>query len=145
MLAQTSYGMPMEANGQTFGVLAEGEIFMDDQKTLKIGAEIQLYGLDDKWESNPSDQGMMSGNDFYNINDGERDRYDIYAQLDTLWSDRWLSSIGLRYGLVQTDSSDVQGYNPNNDMGSNQLDDSVAFNNRDRSKTDSNILSLIHI
>ena len=139
VMAQTSYGMPMEANGQTFGILAEGEIFMDDQKTLKIGAEIQLYGLDDKWESNPSDQGMMSGNDFYNINDGERDRYDIYAQLDTLWSDRWLSSIGLRYGLVQTGSSDVQGYNPNNNMGSNQLDDSFAFNNRDRSKTDNNI------
>ena len=138
-LYPNSYGMPMEANGKTFGFLADGDVFMDDKSTLKIGAEIQLYGLDDKWESNPSGQGMMSGNDFYNINDGERDRYDIYTQLDTLWSDRWLSSIGLRYGLVQTDSGYVQGYNPNNNMGSNQLDDSVAFNNRDRSKTDNNI------
>lgn len=138
-MGQESYGMPMEANGQTFGLSTEGDIFISEKNTLKIGVELQLYGLDDKWASNPSGEGMMSGNDFYNINDGERDRYDIFTQLDTLWSDRWLSSIGLRYGLVQTDSGYVQGYNPNNNMGSNQLDDSVAFNNRDRSKTDNNI------
>ena len=138
-MGSTSFGMPMESDGKTFGVSVDTDYFMSDMSTVKIGAELQLYGLDDKWESNSSGEGMMSGNNFYNINNGERDRFDLYTQLDRVWSNNWLSSVGLRYGMVKTDAGEVQGYNNTDMMGSNQATDSVAFNNSDRSKTDHNI------
>ena len=138
-MGSTSFGMPMESDGKTFGVSVDTDYFMSDMSTVKIGAELQLYGLDDKWESNSSGEGMMSGNNFYNINNGERDRFDLYTQLDRVWSTNWLSSVGLRYGMVKTDAGEVQGYNNTDMMGSNQATDSAAFNNSDRSKTDHNI------
>jgi iron complex outermembrane receptor protein len=138
-MGSTSFGMPMESNGKTFGVSVDTDYFMSDNSTVKIGAELQLYGLDDKWESNSSGEGMMSGNNFYNINNGERDRFDLYTQLDRVWSTNWLSSIGLRYGMVKTNTSEVQGYNNTDMMGSNQAIDSATFNNSDRSETDHNI------
>ena len=138
-MGSTSFGMPMESDGKTFGVSVDTDYFMSDMSTVKIGAELQLYGLDDKWESNSSGEGMMSGNNFYNINNGERDRFDLYTQLDRVWSTNWLSSVGLRYGMVKTDAGEVQGYNNTDMMGSNQATDSAAFNNLDRSKTDHNI------
>ena len=138
-MGSTSFGMPMESDGKTFGVSVDTDYFMSDISTVKIGAELQLYGLDDKWESNSSGEGMMSGNNFYNINNGERDRFDLYTQLDRVWSNNWLSSVGLRYGMVKTDAGEVQGYNNTDMMGSNQATDSAAFNNSDRSKTDHNI------
>ena len=138
-MGSTSFGMPMESDGKTFGVSVDTDYFMSDMSTVKIGAELQLYGLDDKWESNSSGEGMMSGNNFYNINNGERDRFDLYTQLDRVWSNNWLSSVGLRYGMVKTDAGEVQGYNNTDMMGSNQATDSAAFNNSDRSKTDHNI------
>ena len=138
-MGSTSFGMPMESDGKTFGVSVDTDYFMSDNSTVKIGAELQLYGLDDKWESNSSGEGMMSGNNFYNINNGERDRFDLYTQLDRVWSTNWLSSIGLRYGMVKTNTGEVQGYNNTDMMGSNQAIDSATFNNSDRSETDHNI------
>ena len=138
-MGSTSFGMPMESDGKTFGVSVDTDYFMSDMSTVKIGVELQLYGLDDKWESNSSGEGMMSGNNFYNINNGERDRFDLYTQLDRVWSTNWLSSVGLRYGMVKTDAGEFQGYNNTDMMGSNQATDSAAFNNSDRSKTDHNI------
>ena len=138
-MGSTSFGMPMESDGKTFGVSVDTDYFMSNMNTVKIGAKLQLYGLDDKWESNSSGEGMMSGNNFYNINNGERDRFDLYTQLDRVWSTNWLSSVGLRYGMVKTDAGEVQGYNNTDMMGSNQATDSAAFNNSDRSKTDHNI------
>jgi len=133
-----SYGMPMEADGITAGLAVDTEIFLNDQDTLKVGSEIQYYQLDDTWASN-SGEGMMTGNAFLNINNGKRNRFDIYGQLDSLWTENWITSLGARLGIVQTDSDDVHGYNQTNDMGSNQLADSDTFNASKRKKTDENI------
>ena len=138
-MGSASFGMPMESDGQTFGVSFAADYYLSDIDTLKVGAEIQLYSLNDKWESNSSGEGMMAGNNFYNINDGERNRFDLYTQLDKIWSEKWLSSIGLRYGLVKTDAGKVQGYNNTDGMGSNQAIDSTIFNSLDRSETDHNV------
>ncbi|MBT7121161.1 MAG: TonB-dependent receptor plug domain-containing protein, partial [Nitrosomonadales bacterium] len=73
-----SYGMPMEADGITAGLAVDTEIFLNDQDTLKVGSEIQYYQLDDTWASN-SGEGMMTGNAFLNINNGKRNRFDIYG------------------------------------------------------------------
>jgi len=133
-----SYGMPMEADGITAGLAVDTEIFLNDQDTLKVGSEIQYYQLDDTWASN-SGEGMMTGNAFLNINNGKRNRFDIYGQLDSLWTENWITSLGARLGIVQTDSDDVHGYNQTNNMGSNQLADSDTFNASKRKKTDENI------
>ena len=136
--ATTSYGMPMEADGITVGLAVDSEIFLNDQDTLKVGSEIQYYKLDDTWDSN-SGTGMMTGNDFLNINNGKRNRFDIYGQLDSLWSESWVTSVGARLGIVQTDADDVHGYNQTNMMGSNQKTDSDAFNASKKKQTDENI------
>lgn len=138
-MGNRSFGMPMESDGSTFGMSLDINYFLNDIDNIKMGTEIQLYTLDDKWESNSSREGMMYGDDFYNINDGKRNRFDIYAQLDKILSNEWLTSFGLRFGYVQSDSGDVQGYNNTNMMGSNQANDSSAYNNTDRKKEDHNL------
>ena len=138
-MGSTSLGMPMESDGKTFGISMDTEYFLSDKSTMKMGVELQLYDLDDKWDSNASGEGMMAGNSFYNINNGERDRFDLYTQFDKVWSTNWLSSFGLRYGLVKTNTGEVHGYNNTNMMGSNQAKDSTLFNNSNRSKSDHNI------
>ena len=138
MPSTTSYGMPMEADGFTAGLAVDSEIFLNDQDTLKVGSEIQYYQLDDTWDSN-SGTGMMTGNDFLNINNGKRNRFDVYGQLDSLWTENWITSIGARLGIVQTDADDVHGYNQTNMMMSNQKADSDAFNASKKKQTDENI------
>jgi len=128
----------MEADGITAGLAVDTEIFLNDQDTLKVGSEIQYYQLDDTWASN-SGEGMMTGNAFLNINNGKRNRFDIYGQLDSLWTENWITSLGARLGIVQTDSDDVHGYNQTDSMSSNQLADSDTFNASKRKKTDENI------
>ena len=136
-MGNTSLGMPMEADGFTAGLAVDSEIFLNDQDTLKVGSEIQYYQLDDTWNSN-SGTGMMTGNNFLNINNGKRNRFDVYGQLDSLWTENWITSIGARLGIVQTDADNVNGYNQTNAMGSNQLADSDAFNASKRKQTDEN-------
>ena len=73
----------------------------------------------------------MSPNTFQNINNGERDRFDVYAEWIKVWTPNFNSSVGIRYGQVRSDSGTVHGYNENNSTGStthNQLNNSTAFN-----------------
>jgi iron complex outermembrane receptor protein len=84
----------------------------------------------------------MSPNTFQNINNGERDRFDVYAEWLKSWTPKLNSSVGLRYGQVRSNSGIVHGYNDNNTTGStthNQANNSTAFNNSNRSKNDHNI------
>ena len=90
--------MPMEADGFTAGLAVDSEIFLNDQDTLKVGSEIQYYQLDDTWDSNPG-SGMMTGSDFLNINNGKRNRFDVYGQIDSLMDRKldYLYRCSLRY------------------------------------------------
>ena len=141
----TSYGMPMKSEGKTAGLNIDTQIFLNDKDTLKTGIELQYYRLDDTFYASPTDTSTMMGpGNFQNINNGKRDRFDIYTQLDRAWSDEWLTSLGIRYGFVNMNADDIQGYSTTTNMMTNQVTDSTAFNNSDRSKTDHNIdLSLL--
>ena len=130
-------GMRMLADGQTFGLNLDSEIYLNDQSTLKAGIEYQYYRLDDKFPATAGSS-MMQPNDFINVNNGQRDRFDIYAQIDQIWSETWLSSMGLRYGLVIMDADDVAGYSTTTNMMTNQVTDSTNFNTADRSQDDHN-------
>ena len=123
-------GMPMDTEGKTTGVRVKGDITLSERDTLRAGAEAQQYSLDDWWL--PSGGGMAP-NTFWNIRDGQRDRFDVYGEWEARWNPQWLSQIGLRSSHVRTHSGAVQGYNNSYDMDAN------AFNAKDRKRSDSNI------
>lgn len=87
---------------------------------------------------------MMGPNTFWNINNGQRDKYDVFAEWDAKWSEQWFSQLGLRSSTVKMNTGEVQGYN--NGAGMMDYGDPTnpatipgAFNAADRSKTDNNI------
>jgi len=123
-------GMPMDTEGKTTGVSVKADVALSARDTLRVGAEVQKYRLDDWWL--PSGGGMAP-NTFHNINDGQRDRFDVFAEWEARWSTQWLSQIGLRSANVRSNSGTVHGYNATYDADAN------AFNARDRKRTDHNI------
>jgi iron complex outermembrane receptor protein len=132
-------GMPMYTDGKNTGLKLAADIVLNPRDTLKVGAEYQAYRLDDWWP--PSGAGMWPGT-FWNINDGERDRYAVFGEWEARHNAQWTSVLGLRHETVKMDADDVQGYDPTtNGMGMmthNQKRDGDAFNAQSRDKTDHN-------
>ncbi|RIX48226.1 MAG: TonB-dependent receptor [Rhodocyclales bacterium GT-UBC] len=126
-------GMPMDTEGHNTGAQLKAEINLNGRDLLRTGVEYQRYRLDDWWD--PSGGGMAP-NTFVNINNGQRDRYDIYGEWEARWSEKWVSLVGARSSTVKMDTGTVQGYNT---TMANYLRDSTAFNNRDRSRSDDNL------
>jgi iron complex outermembrane receptor protein len=84
---------------------------------------------------------MMSPNKFQNINNGQRDRYDVFAEWDAKWNKEWSSQLGLRHSTLKMDADDIQGYNSNPSASAMTRYYSAAtnFNNQNHSKTDHNL------
>jgi iron complex outermembrane receptor protein len=123
-------GMPMNTEGKNTGAVVKGDIVLSARDLVRVGGEYQQYRLDDWWP--PSGTGGMSPNTFWNINDGQRDRYAAFAEWEAQWNPQWLSLLGLRHETVQMDTGPVQGYNASYAVDAN------AFNAADREKTDHN-------
>ncbi|MBS1174145.1 MAG: TonB-dependent receptor [Burkholderiaceae bacterium] len=126
-------GMPMDTAGRNIGASLKGDIALSDNHLLKIGTEYQRYRLSDWWS--PSGGGMWP-NTFVNINNGQRDRLGLFGDLESNWSEKWATQVGVRFERVKTDTGTVQGYNT---TMANYLAESKAFNARDRKRTDNNI------
>jgi iron complex outermembrane receptor protein len=120
----------MDTEGKTTGVRVKGDLTLSERDTLRVGAEAQQYSLDDWWL--PSGGGMAP-NTFWNIRDGQRDRFDVFGEWESRWNPQWLSQVGLRSSHVRMNSGAVQGYNSSYDMEAN------AFNARDRKRSDNNL------
>lgn len=133
-------GMPMETEGKNGGLTLSGEIPLGNGNLVRVGGEYQNYRLDDWWS--PSGGGMWPYT-FWNINDGQRDRYAAYGEWE-IRKDRWEHVVGARLEAVAMDSGDVHGYNlddfPTSIAASagNQTRDAALFNLQDRDKTDLN-------
>lgn len=127
----TAPGMPMETEGHNTGLSLKTEIILSDRDLLRVGTDLQRYRLDDFWEA--SGTGMMSPNTFWNINNGQRDRYGVFAEWEANWNSRWMTLAGLRYENVRMDTGDVQGYS------SMYSTDANAFNSASHEKSDDNI------
>jgi iron complex outermembrane receptor protein len=149
-LATGAKGMPMETKGNNTGALLKADIAISKRDTLSVGAEYQRYRMSDWWDPISPKSGMMGGGTFWNINDGQRDRADVFAEWETRWSGQWLSHIGVRSGNVTMNTGKVQGYTISTlsgmggmDMGYGDPSSSAsipgAFNAQDRKKTDHNI------
>lgn len=142
-------GMPMDTEGKTTGFTVKGDINLSQRDILRVGAEVQRYRLDDWWDASQSPatigtNAMMGPNTFWNINNGERDRYDVFAEWDAKWSEQWFSQLGVRSSTVKMDAGKVQGYNNIGGMigygdPTNPVTIPGAFNVADRSSTDHNI------
>jgi iron complex outermembrane receptor protein len=126
-------GMPMETKGTNTGVLVKADINLSARDIVRVGAEYQRYRLNDWWAPVANSM-MMSPNTFWNINNGQRDRFDVFAEWEAQWNPQWLSLVGLRSSTVKMDSGTVQGYN----VGSYGAD-AASFNASNRARTDNNI------
>lgn len=128
----TAPGMPMETEGRNTGLSLKTEIILSERDLLRVGTDLQRYTLDDYWEA--SGTAMMAPNTFLNINNGERDRYGMFAEWEANWNSRWMTLAGLRYENVRMDTGDVQGYN----SSATYSNDANAFNAADHKKSDDN-------
>lgn len=105
----TAPGMPMNSDGRTTGAKLDGTVALNEADTLRVGAEVQKYRLNDWWP--PSGTGMMmSPNTFWNISNGHRDRLESYGEWESRWNPRWTSLFGVRGGTVSMRAGAVQGY-----------------------------------
>lgn len=134
--AYGSYGgMPMESQSRTIGGNIVADIDLAPRHRLKLGTEFQQYRLNDWWPPAGAGMGMMSPNTFWNINDGKRDRVDVFAEWQADWTPQWRSILGARASQVTSNAGNVAGYNS---MAS-YANDAAAFNALDHKKTDHNI------
>jgi iron complex outermembrane recepter protein len=134
-------GMPMETKGENTGATIKGDVILSERDILRVGAEYQHYRLNDWWPASGSDMmGMMSPNTFQNINNGQRDRYDFFAEWEAHWNQQWVTQLGLRSDTVKMDSGKVQGYSMMS-YGNPASPTSIpgAFNAANRDQTDNNI------
>ncbi|MDO8813468.1 MAG: hypothetical protein Q7J38_15760 [Gallionella sp.] len=91
-------GMPMDTEGQNTGALVKVDILLSERDILRVGGEYQRYRLNDWWLSSG---GRMWPNTFWNINNGERDRLDIFGEWETRWNPQWISQFGVRNATVK--------------------------------------------
>jgi iron complex outermembrane recepter protein len=124
----TSMGiMPTLERGTDFGyraTVALGAL----GGVLRIGNELQVQNLDDRWPGAPV--GMAF--DFLNLNDARRTRSGAYAEWETTWPSAWTTLMGIRADTVWMNTGPVYGYDG--------VDaDARAFDAEPRSRTDVNL------
>jgi len=125
-------GMPMDTDGKNTGAQVKADIIVSDRDILQVGVEYQHYRLNDYWSPSVNSP-MMTPDTFWNINNGQRVRQDIFAEWEANWSQQWVSQLGLRSGTVKMDAGTVQGYNPSYNAAA------TAFNALDHQHTENNI------
>jgi len=132
-------GMPMDTDGKTTGARVKADVPLSQRDTLTVGGEYQRYRLSDWWDPISTVVAMpfqgMKGGTFWNINDGQRDRLDVFGEWTARWNPQWLSQLGARSGTVRMDTGPVSGYNTTNYPAASY----AAFNAADRSRTDNHI------
>lgn len=123
--------MPMETRAHNLGYKIQAEIPFTERDTLRIGNEFHSNKIRDYWPSvDPNGVGMyMMGPEAYiNINNGEKDRVGFFGEWEARWSSQWRTMLGLRYDHTNTDTGNVQPYNPNLLLGAGVMGAGTALN-----------------
>jgi len=112
--------MPMNTDAQDISYQFNWRLELDKDTTLLLGQEYYNYRIDDWW---PAIEGsmMMGPNNYVNINDGERDRYTAFAELQKQLDKKWWVSAGVRLEHVKTNAGEVQPYSDM--LGATDMDD----------------------
>jgi len=125
-------GMSMTHHGYTTGLNAVADMVLNDKTSVKYGLETQMYEVDDSWD--PTGGMMMAPNVMKNINDGKRDRYSLFVEVERQWSKAWFSQQGIRLTQISMDTGNVQGYKE-----SIYGTDATNFNQAQKSKQDTHV------
>jgi len=117
--------MPMETRGRNLGYKIQAEIPFSKRDTFRVGNEYHNNRIDDYWPpvhtsttiaANNTDSRsafwMMAPENYININNGERERIGFFGEWEANWTAQWKSLLGLRYDHTNTDTGNVQPYNP---------------------------------
>ena len=134
--------MPMITRGINIGYSIRTEFDLTENEKLRIGNEFQRFTLNDWWPPVTPTLATMGPGTFVNINDGRRERYSAYAELESTWSEKLKSVVGVRGDVVRMNTGDVQGYNDADVAGTMNTyyhTDATAFNGKDHSKSDNNL------
>jgi iron complex outermembrane receptor protein len=125
----TGFGeFPTRARGQDFGYRADASIVASLRDTVRIGNELHVQTLDDRWPGAPA--GMMF--DYVSLNRATRAQWGTFAEWERQWDSRWSTQFGVRNDMVWMDTGSVQGYDG--------IDPAAAsFNAIHRARTDDNI------
>ena len=128
--------MPMNTEVHSFDASAKASPRLSDRDTLNFGLEYHHQWLDDYWP--PVANSMMMGPEAYvNINAARRDRVGAYGEWVATWTDRFNSTLGIRYDRVSMNAGAVQPYG----SGMMQMADvmaATAFNSVDHQRSDEN-------
>jgi iron complex outermembrane receptor protein len=129
----TGFGeFPTLERGQDFGYRVDANIVASTRDTVRIGNELHVQTLDDRWPGPPA--GMMF--DYISLNGATRAQLGTFAEWERQWNDRWTSQLGVRNDTVRMDTGPVQGYDG--------IDATAgAFNAMDRVRTDVNVDSTL--
>lgn len=127
--------MPMDTQATTVGGLLKGSIDISERDTLRVGIDFQNYHLNDWWPPIGDAPGAMCCNNFWNIQDGQRDRLGLFAEWEARWAPEWLTLAGIRSDTVKADAGPVQGYST---VAGRYKLDSAIFNARDHRRVDHN-------
>jgi iron complex outermembrane recepter protein len=132
-LSITGFGeFPTRERGQDFGYRVDASIVASTRDTLRIGNELHMQTLDDRWPGPPA--GMMF--DYISLNGARRAQLGTFAEWERQWNDRWTTQFGARNDTVRMDAGPVQGYDG--------IDPAAAsFNAMHRARTDINIDSTL--
>lgn len=132
MMNTCAAGMPMYSESVNSGLSLKADINLSAARLLRVGTELQRYRLDDYWTASG---GGMGPDTFQNINNGQRDRAALFAEVESRHDERWTTLLGVRYERVHMNADDVHGYS----MMANQGVESATFNAQDRDQTDDNL------
>ncbi|MEI6758125.1 MAG: TonB-dependent receptor [Chlorobium sp.] len=124
--------MPMETRGIDLGYSLKTEIPVAEKNLLRLGHEFHRFTLDDKWP--PVVGTGMWPDTFLNINNGNRDRYSLFAEWEAKWNKEVTTVLGVRNELVRMDTGIVQGYNTT----TTYTIPANLFNAEDHARNDSN-------
>lgn len=127
-------GMPMDTDGKNTGLQVKADVVLSERDIFRVGSEYQRYRLNDWWLPIAA-AGMMGGGTFWNINNGQRDRLDIFGEWEAHWNQQWDSQLGVRASSVTMNTGVVQGYNTAMYPAATY----AAFNAMNRQRNDDNI------
>lgn len=134
--------MPMKADGKDYGYAFKFDLPLSEAHLLRFGNDYHRQTLDDYWPP-VAGSAMMSPNTFKNINDATRDRFGIFAEMESKWSPEWTTVLGMRDDYVRMDTGNVQSYGGLGMMGMmmNMADTAAAsaFNASNKSQSDNHI------
>jgi iron complex outermembrane receptor protein len=142
--------MPMLTDGKDYGynikldiqLNAPSDALLKPAHLLRIGHDYQRQTLSDYWPP-VAGSAMMGPNTFNNINNGKRDRFGVFAEIESKWTAKWTTLLGIRDDYIKMNTDNVQSYGGVGMMGvmMNAADNAaaIAFNARNKSQTDNHV------